>query len=114
MTPQEARALLAAQRRRTLARLAGVERELAAIVEQVRAETPDDEHDPDGATTGFERAQATRLRDDAIARLAALDDAGARIEDGTWARCTACGGRVADERLRARPVAATCIDCANG
>lgn len=72
----------------------------------------DDEHDPEGATIGFERAQIAALRRQAATdlgeALAALD----RLDAGTYGRCEVCGGPVPDERLDARPTARRCIACA--
>lgn len=51
----------------------------------------DDEHDPEGATIAFERAQVIALRDDAIRRIELIEQALSRIEDGTYGRCTGCG-----------------------
>jgi len=36
----------------------------------------------------------------------------ARIDQGAFGQCEACGGQIADARLRAMPYAATCIECA--
>ena len=34
-----------------------------------------------------------------------------RIENGTYGVCEECGGKISDERLKARPVATVCIAC---
>ena len=39
--------------------------------------------------------------------LAAL----ARIDDGSYGRCTDCGGPVPEPRLEARPATARCVSC---
>jgi RNA polymerase-binding transcription factor DksA len=44
--------------------------------------------------------------------IASVKRALGRIEDGTYGECVRCGGEIAPERLRARPEAALCIDCA--
>lgn len=75
------------------------------------ADPPDDEHDVEGASVGFERARVTALLASARARLAALDSAGKRVADGTFGRCQACGGPIGDERLAAVPDATRCVDC---
>ena len=74
--------------------------------------TGDDEHDPEGATIGFERAQAQALLDRAIARVAELDAAVARAADGTYGVCVSCGASIGAERLAARPGTDRCIACA--
>ena len=35
-----------------------------------------------------------------------------RIENGTYGTCAICGNQIALERLKARPIATRCIDCA--
>lgn len=43
--------------------------------------------------------------------LAAVDDALARLREGTYGRCVDCGNAIAAERLEAIPHAARCIAC---
>jgi DnaK suppressor protein len=52
-------------------------------------------------------AQQRRL--DAIARI---DGALARIDDGTFGECVACGQPIAAKRLELDPAIPTCIACA--
>lgn len=106
------RSLLAADRARTLDRLAGLDRELAGIIESARAANTDDEHDPEGATIAFEREHAAALADQARRHLAEIDAAMRRLDDGSYGTCAVCGGSIGSERLAARPAAATCISCA--
>lgn len=72
----------------------------------------DDEHDPEGATIAFERAQVIALRDDAIRRISLLDEALDRLDDGTYGRCTSCGEPIPPARLAALPGVETCVSCA--
>ncbi|MDX6740099.1 TraR/DksA family transcriptional regulator [Actinocorallia sp. A-T 12471] len=72
----------------------------------------DDEHDPEGATIAFERERLTESLARARADLAALDQAAARLADGSYWTCATCGGPIAPARLEARPTARTCIACA--
>jgi len=104
--------LLAAERAAVLELLAGLERELSAIIESGASGT-DDEHDPEGATLAFERQYAAALLDGARQRLAEIDAAMARLADGSYGRCAACGRPIGAARLSARPTAATCIRCAS-
>jgi RNA polymerase-binding transcription factor DksA len=104
--------LLAAERASTVERLAGLERELTAIIESSGQAGTDDEHDPEGATIAFERAQLAALIDQARGHLAELDDALDRLRNGSYGRCERCGRPIAAERLAARPAARTCITCA--
>ena len=76
-----------------------------------QVEGRDDEHDPDGATAAFEHALAVGLLAAAEERLAALEQAAARAEVGTYGTCERCGRPIDLERLAARPEAATCAAC---
>jgi DnaK suppressor protein len=75
---------------------------------------------PDQMTYGSQAAAASQvfdqqrdlaLRDRAKQHLAQVDAALARVDDGTFGRCTRCGRAIAVERLEALPWAAHCIDC---
>ncbi len=87
--------------------------ELTDVIDSASSTTGDDEHDPEGATIGFERAQAQALLDEAIRRLAELDAAIERESTGTYGLCVDCASPIGDERLAARPAAATCVRCAS-
>jgi RNA polymerase-binding transcription factor DksA len=86
--------------------------ELDEIVESVSLSNNDDEHDPDGATNGYERAKATALLRRAEERLVELDRASGRLRDGTYGRCELCGGEIGAERLDALVATTTCVVCA--
>ena len=73
----------------------------------------DDEHDPEGATIAFERAQLASLADQARNHLAELDEALDRLRQGRYGQCVQCGKPIGAERLAARPAARTCIACAS-
>jgi RNA polymerase-binding transcription factor DksA len=81
-------------------------------VEAAALDPPDDEHDPEGATVGFERAMTLDLLRQAEADLAGLDSALARVAGGAYGVCAACGGPIGAERLAAHPAASMCVDCA--
>ena len=91
--------------------MAALRRELADVIASASSTTGDDEHDPEGATIGFERAQAQALLDQAVTALADLDAAAARRSAGTYGRCVDCGEQIGAERLAARPAAVRCIRC---
>ncbi len=111
-TPQRAREGLVALRGDTVRRLAGLEREFRGIVEAAESANADDEHDPEGATIAFERQHASALIGAARERLAEIDAALARIDDGAYGTCAACGRPIGAARLAARPAALTCVTCA--
>jgi DnaK suppressor protein len=104
---------LAEERASTEARLAALRRDFDAIVSSsASAAGADDEHDPEGASTAFERQHVASLLDQAEGQLAEIARAQARLEDGSYGRCERCGRPIAAERLAARPAASTCIACA--
>ena len=107
----DARAELAAARERAVARLASLEREFAGIVEAAQGAGTDDEHDPEGATVAFERQHVAALARAAREHLADIDAALARLAEGSYGTCQACGRPIGAERLAARPAARTCIGC---
>ena len=59
----------------------------------------------------FEQQRDLALRDHNTQHLAAVEAALARIEDGTYGRCTACHQPIDPDRLHALPWAALCIAC---
>ena len=94
------------------AEAATMARDLEALFAASRDSNADDEHDPEGATVGFERAQLTALLAAARQRIAEVDDALRRVDAATYGVCERCGGPIAAERLAARPFARHCIRCA--
>jgi DnaK suppressor protein len=86
--------------------------ELDEIVESMSLSNNDDEHDPDGATNGYERAKATALLRHAKERLVELDGALEHLREGTYGRCLRCGGEVGPERLEALIATTCCRPCA--
>ena len=103
---------LQAQRRMLLQRLAQLTEDVHEMVEATRWANTDDEHDPEGATIAFERAQLLALARQARAHLAEVDAALARVAAETYGVCERCGLPIAADRLQARPVARLCIGCA--
>ena len=83
-----------------------------AIVEASAQSNLDDEHDPEGATVGFERAQVASQIAHARLRLSELDQAADRLLTGGIGTCRRCGQDIAFERLAAQPTAVTCVGCA--
>lgn len=96
----------------TLRRLDQLAAQFDEMVDASVSSNADDEHDPEGATIAFERSQLDALIRQARAHLDEVDAAAARITDGTYGACQACGRPIPVERLEARPVARTCIGCA--
>jgi len=65
----------------------------------------------DRATVESERSFELRIRGRERKLMDKVEEALARIEDGTYGICEDCGEEIAVKRLKARPVASHCIDC---
>ena len=104
---------LRAERDEALSLLTDLTRGHRDIVAAAVDSNLDDEHDPEGATIAFERAQVDALIVQARHRLAEVDAARDRLDSGSYGRCLACGEAIAPARLEARPTARTCITCAS-
>ena len=91
MNQQAVAELLAAERVSVLERLAGLERELAAIIESSGSAGTDDEHDPEGATLAFERQHLAALVSQARGHLTQIDAAMLRLAEGSYGICEGCG-----------------------
>ncbi|MFE5187634.1 TraR/DksA family transcriptional regulator [Streptomyces sp. NPDC056628] len=107
------RALLAADRDGTLQQISALSREYEGIVEANALVAVDDEHDPEGASTAFERAHVAALLSQTREHLNDLDHALERLESGDYGRCEQCGEQIPTERLEVRPAAKTCVRCAS-
>jgi DnaK suppressor protein len=101
------------QKFRTL--LEEMKREIVSDVEQTISEmtghqlnTPDM---ADRATLEEERSFELRLRGREQMLLDKINQAIARIDNGTYGICAQCEEEIGFKRLEARPVATYCIDC---
>lgn len=113
MTESEsARERLMAERADVSARIAALSRDFDAIVEANALVAIDDEHDPEGSSTAFERAHLAALLGQARDHMADLDRALERLERGDYGRCEVCGEPIPAARLEVRPAASTCVRCA--
>jgi DnaK suppressor protein len=92
--------------------VAALTRQLQDIIDSSHGANADDEHDPEGSTIAFERSQLTALLTQAQQRVADVDRALRRHDEGTYGICEVCGQPIAAERLAVRPSARTCVGCA--
>jgi DnaK suppressor protein len=104
------------------ARLLEARVQVVGAIENIHAENPgslgdetdeptfQDNHLGDIATATFDREMASTLEDNSTHVLNEIDAALARIEDGTYGTCQACGRPIDGERLEALPWATLCID----
>lgn len=65
----------------------------------------------DRATLESGRSFELRIRDRERKLLSKIDEAIARIDDGSYGICEDCGEEIGLKRLEARPVTTLCIDC---
>lgn len=93
--------------------IASLTRSFDDIVQaNVHANT-DDEHDPEGATIAFERAQVSALLRQAQLHREALRSNLDRLDhDSAFGVCQLCGESIGVERLMALRSATRCIACA--
>ncbi len=94
-----------------VAQLAELTRHGADTVHDM-AGAPEELPDPnDRATRESALGSALRMRDRDRKLMSKIEAALARIDAGTFGRCTACGEPIAAARLQARPVTELCIEC---
>ena len=105
-----AAARLHEERATLLASVAGMAEDMTKLFDASRDSNADDEHDPEGQTIAFERAQLAALTDQAREQLTEIDAALARVADGTYGICEVGGEPIPPARLEARPTARTCVE----
>jgi DnaK suppressor protein len=93
-------------------RITALSGDLDRLIQSSEGANIDDEHDPEGATIAFERAQLAALLAASERRLVDLDAAIARLAAGTYGSCQTCGRPIPANRLAARPATPTCLACA--
>jgi RNA polymerase-binding transcription factor DksA len=72
-----------------------------------------DEHFADKGQVTAERGEVEALSGRLLEALTEIDNALAKLDDGTYGSCEACGGAIAEARLAAMPTARHCISCAS-
>ena len=115
MNPDHARALLTAE----LDEL-GDRAEFAAssAAESASGDLAANEAGPTQHPADFGTEITNRMESEGLVRTVELQrrrvqDALARLDDGTYGRCAICGVEIDDERLEARPEVATCREHAD-
>jgi RNA polymerase-binding transcription factor DksA len=108
-----ARDRLEVDRNETLERLATLAADYDAVLAASRDTNADDEHDPEGATIAFERSQIGAFVRQAQLHLEEVDAAVERLDAGTYGTCERCAKAIGEDRLMARPMARSCIECAS-
>ncbi len=68
-----------------------------------------DQHDADTATETFEREKDESIAERLDAELADIERALAKLDDGAYGTCEACGQPIDEARLEANPEARFCV-----
>ena len=96
-----------------LAELTGQRRDLeeatGASMAEASGEVGFDEEPADAGSYTFERERDLSLVDNVKDLIQKVQHALARIDDGSYGRCEACGGPIEAERLEALPYATLCL-----
>ena len=100
---------LLAERDRLSADLEWMDAAMDRLVAASREDNADDEHDPEGQTIAWERAQLAASTTATRRRREEVEAALGRVADGSYGICTVCGGPITPGRLEARPTALTCV-----
>ncbi|WP_156759401.1 TraR/DksA family transcriptional regulator [Microbacterium karelineae] len=87
--------------------------DLSELASARSAATADDEHDPEGTTISEEWSRLTGIDAEARAELSAIDAALARLDADEYGVCVSCGRGIPVARLRVRPTATMCVECAS-
>lgn len=106
---RDPRALITRQLADATALLETLNSQRAGIVAASLESNADDEHDPEGATIGFERAQLDATIHSTTEHIEQLRLALTRIDLGTYGICEVCGEPIPDARLEVRPAATRCV-----
>lgn len=69
-------------------------------------------HMADIGSDNYEHEFSFSLLENEEDKLAKIDAALARLDDGEYGRCTECGCNIPKARLKALPWTATCVNCA--
>lgn len=112
MEPEQAKIALEEERRRLEAQLLRIARPDPAMPGEWEPLPPEDAAEPDildQAELATSRDDTAGIIADLAARLANVNAALSRLEDGTYGTCEACGSKIEKERLAADPAATTCL-----
>jgi DnaK suppressor protein len=106
------RSALVAELSRAGEQAVSLARQFDDIVAAAEMSNTDDEHDPEGTTIAFERAQVSALYTQAVRDAAALRRTLADLDDEEFGACEQCGCPIGFERLVALPATRRCVECA--
>jgi len=99
-------------------RLLGLKENLTEATEDVEHESPGDPSAggaiADAGSELFERSRDLSIVEDVDAQLADIEHATARLANGSYGSCEACGKPIGPERLAARPATRFCLEDQQG
>jgi RNA polymerase-binding transcription factor DksA len=99
---------------RERARLKEIRSSLMEVAEDVERDPTGDPsaggHVADAGSEMFERSRDLSIIGDIDAQLIDIDHAEARLSNGTYGTCEACGKAIGSERLAVRPATRYCIE----
>jgi RNA polymerase-binding protein DksA len=105
-TEQEAREI----RERLTVQKAELRKRVSSIHEHAR--NPLDQDSAEQAAQLGNVAVVSALESEAVQQIAEIDAALQRLEAGTYGACVSCGEPIGEGRLKVRPAATQCRDCA--
>jgi RNA polymerase-binding protein DksA len=97
-------------RARLLQQKAELEKRVSTIHEHAR--DPLDQDSAEQAAQLGNVAVVSALESEAVQQIAEIGAALQRLEAGTYGICVSCGEPIGEGRLRVRPAATQCLDCA--
>lgn len=72
-----------------------------------------DDNFADLASATAERSEKLAFIENARERLAYVEAALAKMDEGTYGVCEVCGAEIPEARLEARPLSVRCVQCAS-
>ena len=97
-------------RARLLAHKADLQKRVTTIHEHAR--DPLEQDSAEQAAQLGNVAVVSALENEAVQQIAEIEAAISRLDAGTYGVCVSCGEPIGDGRLRVRPAATQCRDCA--
>jgi RNA polymerase-binding transcription factor len=111
MDREALRQRLLLERERLEHEIAELDADLSESLEDSSEESPYDQHMAETAAVTLDREIDLTLQENALASVAQIDRALAKLENGSYGKCDKCGKLIGEDRLQAAPFATLCIDC---
>jgi DnaK suppressor protein len=112
MTDRETlRQELIAERERLIREIEELDADLSESLEDSSEESPYDQHLAETAAVTLDREIDLTLEENARARIAQIDRALSKLDNGSYGRCDKCGKDIGEDRLKIAPFATLCIEC---